>query len=197
MVVGANPTENHPVAATFFKNAVKSGAKMIVMDPRGQSLMRHAEIMIQHTAGSDVAVLNALMHVIIHENLYDEEYVETRTEGFEDLKLHLQQFSPEKMEAQCGVPADKLRSAAKLFGNAKRAMIFWGMGVSQHVHGTDNARCLISLALLTGQIGRRGTGLHPLRGQNNVQGASDSGLIPMVFPDYKPVNEKKSQLFFI
>ncbi len=196
MVVGANPTENHPVAATFFKNAVKSGAKMIVMDPRGQSLMRHAEIMIQHTAGSDVAVLNALMHVIIHENLYDEEYVETRTEGFEDLKLHLQQFSPEKMEAQCGVSADKLRSAAKLFGNAKRAMIFWGMGVSQHVHGTDNARCLISLALLTGQIGRRGTGLHPLRGQNNVQGASDSGLIPMVFPDYKPVNEKESQLFF-
>ena len=196
MIVGANPTENHPVAATFFKNAVKDGAKMIVMDPRGQALKRHAEYMMQHKAGSDVAVLNALMHVIVREKLYDEKYVEEHTQGFDKLRLHLDAFSPEKMEEHCGVPASTLRAVARLFAGAERAMIFWGMGISQHIHGTDNARCLISLALLTGQVGRPGTGLHPLRGQNNVQGASDSGLIPMVFPDYRPVTDPLALEFF-
>mgnify|MGYP001484912417 FL=1 len=196
MIVGANPTENHPVAATFFKNAVKDGAKMIVMDPRGQALKRHAEYMMQHKAGSDVAVLNALMHVIVREKLYDEKYVEEHTQGFDTLRLHLDAFSPEEMEEHCGVPASTLRAVARLFAGAERAMIFWGMGISQHIHGTDNARCLISLALLTGQVGRPGTGLHPLRGQNNVQGASDSGLIPMVFPDYRPVTDPSALEFF-
>ncbi|PPR18424.1 MAG: putative formate dehydrogenase [Alphaproteobacteria bacterium MarineAlpha9_Bin7] len=196
MVVGANPTENHPVAATFFKNAVKAGAKMVVMDPRGQTLKRHADYMIQNKPGTDVAVLNALMHVIVQENLYDEEYVQSRTDGFEELRVHLLDYSPESMSEHCGIPAGILREVARLYGNAERAMIFWGMGVSQHIHGTDNARCLISLALLTGQVGRPGTGLHPLRGQNNVQGASDSGLIPMVYPDYQPVSDPSAHAFF-
>ena len=196
IVVGANPTENHPVAATFFKNAVKAGSKLVVMDPRGQALKRHADYMIQHKPGSDVAVLNALMHVIVRENLYDREYVKSHTDGFEELRAHLSDYSPEEMSEYCGVPADTLRAVARLYGNAKRAMIFWGMGVSQHIHGTDNARCLISLALLTGQIGRAGTGLHPLRGQNNVQGASDSGLIPMFYPDYRSVSDPSERAFF-
>ena len=151
---------------------------------------------MQHKAGSDVAVLNALMHVIVREKLYDEKYVEEHTQGFDKLRLHLGAFSPEKMEEHSGVPASTLRAVARLFAAAERAMIFWGMGISQHIHGTDNARCLISLALLTGQVGRPGTGLHPLRGQNNVQGASDSGLIPMVFPDYRPVTDPLALEFF-
>lgn len=196
IVVGANPAENHPVAATFFKNAVKAGSKLVVIDPRGQALKRHADYMIQHKPGSDVAVLNALMHVIVHENLYDREYVKSHTDGFEELRAHLLDYSPEEMSRYCGVPADTLRAVARLYGNAECAMIFWGMGVSQHIHGTDNARCLIALALLTGQVGRPGTGLHPLRGQNNVQGASDSGLIPMVYPDYRSVSDPSEREFF-
>ncbi len=188
IVIGANPVENHPVAATFFKNAVKRGARLIVMDPRGQALARHATHMLQFKPGSDVAMLNALMHVIVEEGLYDRQYVQAMTEGFEALKAHLAAFSPDAMAEVCGIPAATLRQVARLYAGAERAMVFWGMGISQHIHGTDNARCLIALALMTGQTGREGTGLHPLRGQNNVQGASDAGLIPMVFPDYKPVD---------
>ena len=188
IVIGANPVENHPVAATFFKNAVRRGARLIVMDPRGQALARHATHMLQFKPGSDVAMLNALMHIIVEEELYDRQYVQAMTEGFEALKAHLAAFPPEAMAEVCGVPAATLRQVARLYAGAERAMVFWGMGVSQHVHGTDNARCLIALALLTGHTGREGTGLHPLRGQNNVQGASDAGLIPMVFPDYRPVD---------
>ncbi|MFQ5984709.1 MAG: formate dehydrogenase subunit alpha [Alphaproteobacteria bacterium] len=187
IVIGANPTENHPVAATFFKNAVKNGATLIVMDPRGQALKKVATTMLQFKPGSDVALLNALMHVIVEEELHDEQYVVAYTEGFEELKSHLKKYPPEAMAAVCGIDAETLRTVARAYAKAKAAMIFWGMGISQHIHGTDNARCLISLALMTGQVGRPGTGLHPLRGQNNVQGASDAGLIPMVYPDYQSV----------
>ena len=187
LVIGANPTVNHPVAATFFKQAVARGAKLIVIDPRGQALTRHATWMLQQKASSDVPLLNAMMHVIVEEGLYDKQYVQAQTEGFETLTASLAAFSPEAMAEVCGIEAKLIHEAALAFGRAERAIIFWGMGISQHVHGTDNARCLISLALMTGQIGRPGTGLHPLRGQNNVQGASDAGLIPMVFPDYAPV----------
>ncbi|MHA1535922.1 MAG: formate dehydrogenase subunit alpha [Alphaproteobacteria bacterium] len=189
IVIGANPTENHPVAATFLKQAVKRGAELIVMDPRGQALKRHAGHMLQFKPGSDVAMLNALLHVIVTEGLHDEQYVQARTEGFEQLKAHLAEYTPEKMAPVCGIDPGTLRTVARKYARAERAIIFWGMGISQHVHGTDNARCLIDLALITGQIGREGTGLHPLRGQNNVQGASDAGLIPMVYPDYQPVND--------
>ena len=187
VVIGANPTENHPVAATYFKQAVKRGAELIVMDPRGTALKRHATHMLQFRNGGDVSLLNAMMNVIVTEKLYDTQYIQAHTEGFERLKTHLAQFTPEAMEPICGIAAEEIRTVARKYARASAAIIFWGMGVSQHTHGTDNARCLISLALMCGQTGRAGTGLHPLRGQNNVQGASDAGLIPMVFPDYMKV----------
>jgi formate dehydrogenase major subunit len=189
VVIGANPTENHPVAATFFKQAAKRGAQLIVMDPRGQALKRHATHMLQFRNGTDVAMLNAILNVIVTEKLYDQQYIQTYTEGFPALAEHVKDFTPEEMGPICGLEPDLLRAVARKFARAKSAIIFWGMGVSQHTHGTDNARCLIALSLITGQIGRPGTGLHPLRGQNNVQGASDAGLIPMFFPDYKSVED--------
>ncbi len=187
MIIGANPTENHPVAATFFKQAAKRGATLIVIDPRGSALREYATHMLQFKPASDVALLNAIMHVIVEEKLYDVQYLQAYTEHFESLKDHLTSYSPESVAAICGIEAKTIRDVARAFGRAERAMIFWGMGISQHVHGTDNARCLIALALMCGQVGRSGTGLHPLRGQNNVQGASDAGLIPMFYPDYADV----------
>src|SRR6516162_6753318 len=187
IVIGANPTENHPVAATFFKQAAKRGAQLIVMDPRGQALNRHATHMLQFKPGTDVAMLNGILNVIVSEGLYDRQYVEAQTSNFKAFAEHIKDFTPEEMAPICGIAADTLRTVARSYARAKSAIIFWGMGVSQHVHGTDNARCLIALALICGQIGRPGTGLHPLRGQNNVQGASDAGLIPMFFPDYRSV----------
>jgi formate dehydrogenase major subunit len=191
IVIGARPTENHPVAATFLKNAAKRGAKLIVMDPRGhnQGLARYASHTLQFKPGRDVALLNAMLNVIVAEGLVDIQYVQAHTEGFEALKDKVKDFAPEKMEPITGIPAATIREVARLYARSERSIIFWGMGISQHTHGTDNARCLIALALVTGQVGRPGTGLHPLRGQNNVQGASDAGLIPMVFPDYKSVED--------
>ncbi|WP_420965509.1 formate dehydrogenase subunit alpha [Bradyrhizobium sp. B120] len=186
-VIGANPTVNHPVAATFIKNAAKRGAKLYVMDPRRQALSRHATQHLAFKPGSDVAMLNAMIHTIITEGLTDEQYIAGYTEGYDELKAKIQEFTPERMSPICGIPAETLREVARAYARAKSSIIFWGMGISQHVHGTDNARCLIALALITGQVGRPGTGLHPLRGQNNVQGASDAGLIPMFLPDYQPV----------
>jgi len=196
IVIGANPTENHPVAATFFKNAKKNGSKLIVMDPRGQTLKKHADFMLQFTPGSDVALLNSLMNVIVREKLFDEKYINKHTIGFEQLSDHLKSFDPELMSSICGIDSETLYEVARIYGNAKNAIIFWGMGISQHTHGTDNARCLISLALMTGNVGRIGTGLHPLRGQNNVQGASDAGLIPMMFPDYNLVDKDENIKFY-
>ncbi len=152
------------------------------------ALKRHATHMLQFKPGSDVAMINALLNVIVTEKLYDQAYIDAHTEGFENLKTHIGMFTPEAMAPVCGIDAETLRTVARTYATAKAAIIFWGMGVSQHVHGTDNCRCLIALALITGQVGRPGTGLHPLRGQNNVQGASDAGLIPMFFPDYQAVD---------
>jgi formate dehydrogenase major subunit len=196
IIIGANPTENHPVAATYFKQAAKRGATLIVLDPRGTAMKRFARHMLQFRPGSDVALLNAMMQVIVEENLVDRSFLDSRTEGYEALKAHLSALTPEAMSPICGIAPDAIRAAARAFGQAKRGMIFWGMGVSQHTHGTDNARCLISLAMLTGNVGRPGTGLHPLRGQNNVQGASDAGLIPMVFPDYARVGVEENRKRF-
>ncbi len=193
VVIGANPTENHPVAATFFKQAVERGAKLIVMDPRGTTLMEHATHMLQFKPGRDVAMLNAILNVIVEEGLYDRQYVQANTDDFDKLVENVKDYAPEAMAEVCGIPAAMLREVARVYARAEAAIIFWGMGVSQHIHGTDNTRCLIALALSTGQIGRPGTGLHPLRGQNNVQGASDAGLIPMFFPDYKPVEDPQTR----
>jgi len=188
LLIGANPVSNHPVAATWIKNAVKNGTKLILADPRRSELARHATHYLQFKPDSDVAMLNAIMHTIVEEGLVAESFVNDRTSGYAELRANVAQFSPEAMAPVCGIDADTLRSVARLFATSRAAMILWGMGISQHVHGTDNARCLIALSMMTGQIGRPGTGLHPLRGQNNVQGASDVGLIPMMFPDYSRVD---------
>ena len=188
-LIGSNPTVNHPVAATWIKNAARQGAKLIVADPVRTEICRFATHALQFRPDTDVALLNGIMHVIVEEGLYDQDFIAKRTEGFDNLRHHLKNYAPERVAPVCGIPADTIREVARLYATSRASMILWGMGISQHVHGTDNARCLISMALMTGQIGRPGTGLHPLRGQNNVQGASDVGLIPMVFPDYQPVGD--------
>ncbi|MCF6232993.1 MAG: formate dehydrogenase subunit alpha [Rhodobacteraceae bacterium] len=189
IVIGCNPVENHPVAATFFKQFVKRGGKLIVMDPRGVGLARFATHRVQFKPGGDVSMLNAIMNVIVEEGLYDQGYIDRFTENWPAMQAHLADYSPQKMAPICGVEPEQLRAVARTFAAGRAGMIFWGMGVSQHIHGTDNARCLISLALMTGNVGRPGTGLHPLRGQNNVQGASDAGLVPMFLPDYQSVTD--------
>ena len=197
IVIGARPTQNHPVAATFLKNEIKKrGLKLILMDPREQDLSRIAEKHLKFKPGTDVALLNGMLNVIIEEGLVDRQYIEKHTDGYLELKKHIKDFTPEEMSNVCGISPKEIRETARIFANAKAAMIFWGMGISQHIHGTDNSRCLISLALVTGNCGRPGTGLHPLRGQNNVQGASDVGLIPMVFPDYQPISNPENVKFF-
>jgi formate dehydrogenase major subunit len=195
-LIGANPTSNHPVAATWMKNAAERGVKLIYADPRAGDLSRHATHYLQFNPDTDVALLNAMIHTIIEEGLVDKKFIADRTSGFDALKDNARNFSPEKMAPICGIPAAKIREVARLYATSKGSMILWGMGISQHVHGTDNARCLIALTLMTGQIGRPGTGLHPLRGQNNVQGASDSGLIPMMYPDYQRVNTDEANQRF-
>lgn len=189
IIIGSNPIENHPVAATYFKQFAKRGGKLIVMDPRGVGMRKFADEMLQFRPGADVSMLNAIMNVIVEEELYDSQYIHRWTENWEAEKEHLRQFTPEAMAPICGIEADQLRRVARTFAQAKAGLIFWGMGVSQHIHGTDNSRCLISLALMTGNVGKPGAGLHPLRGQNNVQGASDAGLIPMFLPDYQTVTD--------
>lgn len=196
ILTGCNPAVNHPVAATFFKQAAKRGTEIIILDPRGQSLDAYASMSVRFTPGADVSLFNALLHVIIEEGLYNQAYIDAHTEGFEALKQSVTHSTPDAMSALCGVAPDTIREVARRYANAEKAMIFWGMGISQHTHGTDNARCLISLALACGHTGRLGTGLHPLRGQNNVQGASDAGLIPMMLPDYQPVGDSQLRAAF-
>ena len=196
IVIGSNPTSNHPVAATWMKNAAKRGTRIVLADPRITDIGRHAWRNLQFKADTDVALLNAMLHVIVHEGLCNEAFLKARADNVAELKAHVQGFTPEAMSLVCGIPADTIREVARAYAGAKAAMILWGMGVSQHVHGTDNVRCLIALASITGQIGRPGTGLHPLRGQNNVQGASDAGLIPMMYPNYQRVADKSAHDWF-
>jgi formate dehydrogenase major subunit len=190
-VIGANPTVNHPVGATWIKNAAKAGVKLILADPRRSDLARHATYYLQFKPDTDVALLNAMLHVIVDEGLANEAFIRDRTSGYDALVENVKKFSPEAMAPICGIDAKTIREVTRLYATSKGSMILWGMGISQHIHGTDNARCLIALALSTGQIGKPGSGLHPLRGQNNVQGASDSGLIPLCYPDYQRVGEPK------
>ncbi len=190
-LIGANPTVNHPVGATWIKNAAKAGVKLILADPRRSDLARHATYYLQFKPDTDVALLNAMLHVIVDEGLANEAFIRDRTSGYDALVENVKKFSPEAMAPICGIDAKTIREVTRLYATSKGSMILWGMGISQHIHGTDNARCLIALALSTGQIGKPGSGLHPLRGQNNVQGASDSGLIPLCYPDYQRVGEPK------
>ena len=191
LIAGSNTTENHPVAATFFKEARKRGTKLIVVDPRRSSIADHADHYCRIKPGTDVAFYNAMMNVIIEEGLSDRVYIEKQTENYEALREMVAKYPPEQASKICGVSPEEIREVAIEFGRANCAIVFWGMGISQHVYGTDNSRCLIALALLTGNIGKSGSGLHPLRGQNNVQGASDAGLVPMVYPDYQSVEDSK------
>ncbi|MBL8309665.1 MAG: formate dehydrogenase subunit alpha [Burkholderiales bacterium] len=186
-LIGANPSSNHPVAASWIKNAIKRGARLVLADPRQTPLARFAEWHLQFRPDTDVALLNGLLHVIVHEGLTDPAFIAARVNGFDALKASIADATPERMADICGIDAATIRAVARAYATSKASMILWGMGISQHVHGTDNARCLIALAMTTGQIGRAGTGLHPLRGQNNVQGASDAGLIPMMLPNYQRV----------
>jgi len=195
-VIGSNPTSNHPVAATWMKNAAKLGAKIVLADPRVTDIGRHAWRTLQFKADTDVAMLNALIHVIIEEGLADQDFIAKRANNFEALRENVKGYSPEAMAPICGIAAQTLREVARAYATSKASMILWGMGVSQHVHGTDNARCLIALATVAGQIGKPGSGLHPLRGQNNVQGASDAGLIPMMYPNYQRVTNKAAHDWF-
>jgi formate dehydrogenase major subunit len=196
LVIGSNPTQNHPVAATWMKNAAQRGTRIVLADPRRTDLSRHAWRTLQFNADTDVALLNALIHVVIEEGLTDVDFVRRRVDNFEALRENVRGYSPEAMAPICGIDAETLREVARAYATAKSAMILWGMGISQHVHGTDNARCLIALASVCGQIGKPGSGLHPLRGQNNVQGASDAGLIPMMFPNYQRVDDVAAHAWF-
>lgn len=193
IVIGARPTWNHPVAATFIKQAAKNGTRLIVMDPRSQDLVRHAYKHLQFKAGTDVAMLKAIIKIIIDNGWVDKSFIKRRVLGYQEIVDSAKRYTVEDMARLCGISVSDLFDVAKTYACSKASIIFWGMGVSQHVHGTDNSRCLITLAMITGHIGRVGTGLHPLRGQNNVQGASDVGLIPMAYPDYARVGDPQVQ----
>src|SRR3954449_7893405 len=188
IVAGSNTPANHPVASSFFKQAQRGGTTIIYVDPRADRMSEHADIFCQLKPGTDVAFYNSVMHEVIRLGLVDEEYVAARTSNVEALAATVAHYPPERGEQITGVPAGIIRQVARLWGEAGAGVIFWGMGISQHTTGTDNARCLIAMCAITGHVGRPGTGLHPLRGQNNVQGASDAGLIPMFYPDYQPVD---------
>jgi formate dehydrogenase alpha subunit len=190
IITGSNTSETHPIIANFLKRAVRqNGAKLIVIDPRQIEMTDFATLWLRHNSGSDVALFQAMAHVIVEEKLYDPQFIAQRTEGFEDYIHSLESFGPEWAEEVTGVPADHIRQAARLYASAQRAAIYWGMGISQSTHGTDNTLALVNLALMCGHVGKPGTGLNPLRGQNNVQGCSDSGGLPNVFTAYQPVSD--------
>jgi formate dehydrogenase major subunit len=188
ILAGTNTTANHPVASSFFKQAKRRGTKLVVVDPRRERIADHADIYCQIKPGTDVAFYNGVMHEVIRLGLVDREFIASRTSGYGALAKLVREYTPERAEQITGVDADTIRLVARLWGEAGAGVIYWGMGISQHTTGTDNARCLIAMCAITGNVGKRGTGLHPLRGQNNVQGASDAGLIPMFYPDYQPVD---------
>jgi formate dehydrogenase alpha subunit len=197
IVTGSNTTETHPVISNFLKKAVrKNGAKLIVVDPRRVEMTDFAALHLQQSPGTDVAVFQAMAHVVVKEGLIDPDFIRDRTEGFEDYIESLEEFTPEWAEEVSGVPAESIREAARIYAKAERASIYWGMGISQSTHGTDNTLSLVNLAMMCGHVGKAGTGLNPLRGQNNVQGCSDSGGLPNVFTAYQQVNDPQTKAKF-
>jgi formate dehydrogenase major subunit len=193
ILAGTNTTANHPVASSFFKQARRRGTRLIVVDPRRERIADHADIFCQIKPGTDVAFYNGVLHEIIARGLVDREFIRDRTSNYGELAKTVKEYTPERAAQICGIGADVIREVARLWGEAGAGVIYWGMGISQHTTGTDNARCLIAMCAVTGHVGKPGTGLHPLRGQNNVQGASDAGLIPMMFPDYQRVDNPAAQ----
>jgi formate dehydrogenase alpha subunit len=191
LVTGSNTAETHPIIALQMKAAVANhGAKLIVVDPRRVEMVNYAALWLPEKPGTDVPLFSAMAHVIIKERLYNQDFIERRTEGFSELVKSMEKFTPEYGEAISGVDRNLIVDAARMYATAKNAAIYWALGIPEHSHGTDNAMSLIHLALLTGHIGRKGTGLNPLRGQNNVQGASDSGAMPWHYPGYQRVDDE-------
>ncbi|MGM0410789.1 MAG: formate dehydrogenase subunit alpha, partial [Bacillota bacterium] len=188
-VIGSNPTENHPVIGSKMKKALKSGTELIVADPREIELSGLSEVAMKQKPGSDVALINGIMNVIISEGLADEEFIEKRTENYEYMKSVVENYGPEKVEEITGVSADKIKKAARLYANADKAAIYFAMGITQHKTGTDNVLSIANLALLTGNVAKESTGVNPLRGQNNVQGACDLGALSNVYPGYQSVDD--------
>ncbi|GAB4354096.1 MAG: formate dehydrogenase subunit alpha [Candidatus Abyssubacteria bacterium] len=187
-VIGSNTTECHPIIGRRIKRAARfRGAKLLVADPRITELGEMADVCLNHFPGTDVALLNGMMRVIVEAGLHDRKFIEERCEDFEPFLESLDRYTLEYVQEITGVSADKIRDAALLFGKAKRAIILYGMGITQHITGTDNVKAVANLLMLTGNMGRRGTGFSPLRGQNNVQGACDMGALPNVFPGYQAV----------
>jgi formate dehydrogenase major subunit len=196
IITGSNATANHPVASSFFKQAHRRGTKIIYIDPRADRIADHADIYCQLKPGTDVAFYNSVMHELIRLDLIDRDYIARRTTNFDELARTVAHYPPERAAQITGIDAATITDVARIWGSARAGIIFWGMGISQHTTGTDNARCLIALCAITGNIGKPGSGLHPLRGQNNVQGASDVGLIPMFYPDYQKVDSAEVRARF-
>ncbi|MPY79077.1 MAG: formate dehydrogenase subunit alpha [Actinophytocola sp.] len=196
IITGSNATANHPVASSFFKQARRNGTTIIYIDPRAGTVADHADIFCQIKPGTDVALYNGIMHEVIRLGLVDKTFIDERTINYEELAATVASYSPELASQITGVDADTIRKIARIWGEAGAGVIYWGMGISQHTTGTDNARCLIAMCCVTGNVGRPGTGLHPLRGQNNVQGASDAGLIPMFLPNYQSATNDEVKLAF-
>ena len=187
LITGSNTTEAHPLIATRIIRAQKKGAKVIVVDPRQIQVAKMADIHLRQRPGTDVAWLNGMMHVIIEEGLHDQDFVQGRTEGFEELKAAVADYTPERVEEISGIPAEDLKAAARLYASAERSAILYAMGITQHTTGVDNVVSCANLAMLTGNVGKPGTGVNPLRGQNNVQGACDLGGLPNVYSGYQAV----------
>ena len=197
LAMGTNTTENHPVLSSRIKRAVRQrGAKLIVIDPREIDLVKYATLWLRQKPGTDVAVLNGMMNIIITEGIYAKEYVENRTEGFEALKKTVAAYTPKHVEKISGVPAEDLKAAARLYAKANKASILYAMGMTQHITGTDNVKSCANISMLCGKIGIEGGGVNPLRGQNNVQGACDMGALPTVFPAYQPVANDETRAKF-
>lgn len=196
LCIGTNMTECHPVAATRLKRAKRNGARFIVADPRKIGLVDYADLYLPLKVGTDVALLQAMAHVIIREGLVDEGFVSDRTEGFEALKAHVAERTPEWASQICGVPAEDIETAARWYGQSERGAIYYTLGITEHICGVDNVQSLSNLALLTGNVGREGVGINPMRGQNNIQGAGDAGGVPANFPGFQPVKDPKNQAKF-
>lgn len=189
LIVGSNTTSSHPLVSSRVMKAKEKGAKVVVIDPRKTHIAHLADIYVKPNLGSDVAWINGVMHIIIQENWHNKSFIDERTEGFEDLRKVLNEYTPEKVEKITGIPKEKLREIADIYANSEKSSIIYCMGITQHITGTDNVKSLANLAMLTGQIGRPSTGVNPLRGQNNVQGSTDLAAIPNVYPGYQPVTD--------
>jgi formate dehydrogenase alpha subunit len=195
-IIGSNTKETHPVIANRMIKAYRKGAKIIIADPREIPMVKFAEVFLKMKPGTDIALLNSIAHVIVKEELYDKDFIQAKTEGFEDWKKTLKEYAPESAEKITGIPKAEIIKAARLYGGSRKAGIFYTMGITQHVCGTDNVMAIANLASLTGNIGRESTGVNPLRGQNNVQGASDAACLPNVYPGYQKIGLPEVQARF-